>query len=167
VLNFARINKPGNSVNLNMRASAVLVWLDDSENPALESFAPTACSPLQTPTRKHGGVSTKPSSTRAEFAGSKRKFLGLRLVTRSSGRNKSAGHTALCEQRTSSEVTPPRRISANVVPQLPWAEPLACRRTGQRGDRLARVRRSVHQSSVRRGGSPHYRHENRDVSPNP
>jgi hypothetical protein len=28
-------------MNLNMRASAVLVWLDESENPTLESFGPT------------------------------------------------------------------------------------------------------------------------------
>lgn len=27
-------------MNLNMRASAVLIWLDDSENPALENFGP-------------------------------------------------------------------------------------------------------------------------------
>jgi hypothetical protein len=37
----AKSISPEIQVNLNMRASAVLVWLDHSENPTLESFAPT------------------------------------------------------------------------------------------------------------------------------
>jgi len=36
-------------MNLNMKAAAVLVWLDDSENPALDSFGPQLVQPPPSP----------------------------------------------------------------------------------------------------------------------
>jgi hypothetical protein len=42
-------SKNGKSTNLNMKAAAVLVWLDDGENPALDSFVPQLVQPPPSP----------------------------------------------------------------------------------------------------------------------
>jgi hypothetical protein len=43
-------------MNLNMRASAVLVWLRDGENPNLESFGPEDVQPRLTLILNRGGA---------------------------------------------------------------------------------------------------------------
>jgi hypothetical protein len=46
---FSAKQKNGKLMNLNMKAAAVLVWLDDGENPALDSFVPQSVQPPPSP----------------------------------------------------------------------------------------------------------------------